>query len=151
MPKDFFKNFEKDINNILKKDLEKRVNRLAKNMVGKVKHHIQQEVYDVYKNPKRYERTHNLETSITKEINSDSNKITADIFADDSIAVSHHMYDSGEPLEPYSEIVETGIGYDFNYPYKYNQSRSFMGEAFKQNEQFIVNEINKVISDFTKK
>ena len=151
MSKDFNKFFKKDIENMLKKDLEKKIDRFAKNMVGKVKNSIKQEVYSVYPNPKIYDRTYNLKKSISSNINSDSNKIIIDIYADDDIAKSHDMYDSKLPLEPYTEIVENGIGYDYNYPYPYNQPRPYMGKTFEQNEQFIIDEINKVVKMFIKK
>lgn len=149
MPKDILQ-LSKDINSILKKDLENKLNNIAKDMIDKTKNNIRQEVYSVY-NPSKYERTYNLERSISKsKVEDTGNKLIISVFSDDSIAQSYHMYNPKEPLEPYAANVELGI-YDYNYPYTYNKPREFMKKTYEENKQFIVNKINKTVKDFTEK
>ena len=53
-------------------------------------------------------------------------------YIDDNVAQSHHMNKDTEPLESYANIVETGIGYDYDKPYPYNKPRPFFENSVEE-------------------
>jgi len=130
-----------DLFDYLKKEVKDSMDVVGEKVQKKVKDNIDKYIYSVYPNPKIYKRTGNLKNAITKsnaEIK--GNEIEVEVFVDDNIAQSYHMYNPNNDLEPYAKIVETGIGYDFDYPYAYNQPRPFMG---KTKEEIGNNEVYK--------
>jgi len=122
--KELEKYLEKQINDSLKTDVKTKTGIL-------IESHIANDVYAKTApwEPKVYNRTFNLIESVSGDmISNDELKI----YIDDNIAQSHHMYNKNQPLEPYAEIVETGIGYDFDKPYPYNQPRPFFANSVEE-------------------
>lgn len=148
----------KDIS-FLANDLIKSLNRELSNTLKTIGNVLEKEVKQEVKNkvnlsgyePRVYERTHNLERSITKSnVEQDIKGISIDIYSDDSIAQSYHMYDPKSYLEPYAEIVETGKGYDYGFPY-YNVPRPYVGDVIKRETNGINGLIDKAVGDAIKK
>jgi len=104
------------------KQLEQYVNKMAKEAMLKGnsvketvietgKRHVQTDVYDVYPNPKIYERTGELKENWEVEETVDG------------IAVFNDRRDSGKYI---AEVIETGKGYDYTgYGYDYEKPRPF--------------------------
>ena len=152
MPKDisFLAN---DLVKKLEQELSSQLKIIGDMLIEDVREHIDLDVYDKY-NPSdpMYERTYNLKRAVKKSpINKDLNGISIDVYVDDDIAKSHHMNDSNNSLESYAQIVETGEGYDFNYPYGYNRPRPFMENTIEENSESIINLIDKAVGDAIKK
>ena len=152
MPKDilFLAN---DLIKRLELELSNQLKTIGDILIDDVREHIDSDVYAKYTpdNP-TYQRSENLKRSITKSpVNKTTNSISIDVYADDDIAQSHHMYDLNNQLEPYAGIVETGEGYDFNYPYGYNRPRPFMKNTIEKNSDSIANLIDKAVGDAIKK
>jgi hypothetical protein len=104
------------------KDLEKYVNKMAKESMSKGHHvkdevidtgkrHVDSDVYDVY-TPKVYERTGQLKEQWESEE-------TADGIA---IYPSRRDEDTGKYIP---EVIESGIGYDFSFEYS-GKARPFV-------------------------
>ena len=152
MPKDisFLAN---DLIKKLEQELSSQLKIIGDVLIDDVREHIDLDVYDKYTpSDPMYERTYNLKRAVKKSpINKDLNGISIDVYVDDNVAQSHHMYDSNNPLESYAGIVETGEGYDFQYPYGYNRPRSFMKNTIENNADNIANLIDKAVGDAIKK
>lgn len=155
MPKDI-SSLATDLIMKLEKELSSQLNIIGDLLVEEVQQHIDTDVYAVY-NPKVYERTENLKKSITKsKVDKNLNGISIDVYADDEVARSHHMYNTNEPMEPYAGIVETGIGYDYGswnghlWDYQTLQ-RPFMKNTIDENSDSINNLIDKAVGDAIKK
>jgi hypothetical protein len=115
--KDLEKYLQKQIQDSLKTDVKNDGENL-------IESHIVKDVYaDIYPwEPKVYDRTFNLIEAVNGDMVSDDE---LQLYIDDNIARSHHMYRDTEPLEPYAQIVETGIGYDYPRSLPYNKPRPF--------------------------
>jgi hypothetical protein len=137
----------------LERELSSQLKTIGDILIDDVREHIDSDVYAKYNPPEPiYERTENLKRSIKKTpIDKTVNGISIDVYADDDIAKSHHMYDSKNPFEPYAGIVETGEGYDFNYPFGYNRPRPFMKNTIEKNSDSIASLIDKAVGDAIKK
>jgi hypothetical protein len=120
------KELENYINKQISDSLHKDVVEQSKQLI---KEHIEIDVYNKYPNPKVYDRSNNLEEAVSDSMINDGELM---IYIDDNIAQSHHMYKDTEPLEPYANIVETGIGYDYEKPYPYNQPRPFFENTVEE-------------------
>jgi hypothetical protein len=121
---DLEKYLQKQIKDSLKTDVKTKSEIL-------IESHVAKDVYaDVYPwEPSRYIRSFNLIESVSSEMISDDE---LKLYMDDNIAQSHHMYNKNEPLEPYANIVETGLGYDYDKPYSYNQPRPFFANSVEE-------------------
>ena len=152
MPKDisFLAN---DLIKRLELELSNQLKTIGDILIDDVREHIDSDVYAKYTpDDPTYQRTENLKRAVTKTpITKTTNGISMDVYVDDNIAQSHHMYDSKNQLEPYAEIVETGEGYDFNHPYGYNRPRPFMKNTIEKNSDSIAKLIDKAVGDAIKK
>jgi hypothetical protein len=118
---------------------------------GEIKQEVQHLVYQSGYTPKVYEQTHNLERSITKsEVHKDADGISVDVYADDLIAQSHHMYETDQPLESYANVIETGRGYDYGFPFS-GRPRRFVGNVVDKEFNGIVGLIDKAVGDAIRK
>lgn len=139
-----------DLTNALQKNLTKGLNTIGDILVKEAEKNIFNMVYNTY-TPLKYNRSFDLLNGIRKtSVNKNSKDMSIDVFADDSVIQGHLFNDNSKPLEPYAEKVETGIGYDFDYPYEYNQPRPFMETTFEQNEETIANIIEDIIGQTLK-
>lgn len=150
MPKDisFLAN---DLIRQLERELSNTLKTTGEVLKDEIKQEIEKDVYQSGYIPKVYSQTHNLEESITKsEVHKAIDGISIDIYADDSIAQSHHLYDINEPLEPYAQIVETGVGYDYGFPFN-GVPRRFVGDVIDRESDGIIGLIDKSVGDAIKK
>ena len=142
-----------DLINRLNNELSNQLKIIGDILVDDVRGHIDSDVYAKYTpiDP-MYERTENLKRAVKKSpVTKTIDGISIDVYVDDNIAKSHHMNDSNNSLESYAEIVETGEGYDFNYPYGYNRPRPFMKNTIENNSDSIANLISNAVGDAIKK
>ncbi len=108
---DLFKYLNKEIKDVQKKEI-------AQKAVETMQSHVQKDVYDIYPDPKVYERTGDLKKDIQIEITNDSNLI-----------LSNETYHNGKYIP---EIIESGKGYTYSgYGYAYEQPRPFVSETYK--------------------
>ena len=152
MPKDI-KFLADDLIKRLEQELSSQLKVIGDILISDVQEHINSDVYAKYNPPEpMYDRTGNLIRSIKKSpIDKNLTGVSIDVYSDDNIAKSHHMYNSKNELEPYAAIVETGDGYDFNYPYGYNRPRPFMKNTIEKDSKDILNLIDKAVGDAIKK
>lgn len=140
----------------LDRELSNNLKTIGDLLVEDVKGHIDSDVIEVY-DPKVYERTGNLKKSITKSsVEKNINGLSIDIYSDDDIAKSYHMYDQNNQLESYAGIVESGIGYDYGswngHPWDYQTlQRPFMKNSIDENSDGIISLIDKAVGDVIKK
>lgn len=150
MPKDI-----QFLANDLIKSLEQELTKTLKTTGEILKSEIKREVINLIDQspytPKVYVRTHKLEKSITKsKVDLGVNGVSIDVYSDDDVARSHHMYDKKQPLEAYGEIVETGTGYDYGFPFS-GVPRRFVGNVIDRESDSIMNLISKAVGDAIRK
>ena len=152
MPKDISL-LANDLIKRLELELSNQLKTIGDVLIDDVREHIDSDVYAKYTpDDPTYQRTENLKRAVTKTpITKTTNGISIDVYVDDNIAQSHHMYDSNNQLESYAGIVETGEGYDFNHPYGYNRPRPFMKNTIEKNSDSIAKLIDKAVGDAIKK
>ena len=152
LPKDI-KFLANDLIKKLEQELSSQLRLIGDVLIDDVNEHIDSDVYAKYNSPEPiYERTGRLKRSIKKSpINKDLNGLSIDVYSDDNVAKSHHMYDPKNELEPYAWTVETGEGYDYNYPFGYNRPRPFMKNTIEESKDDILNLIDKAVGDAIRK
>jgi hypothetical protein len=125
-------------------------------LVDDVKEHIDSDVYDKY-DPVYYARTGNLKRATKKSpIDKNITGMSIDIYSDDEIAKSSHMYDSKNQLESYASVVESGMGYDYGswngHPWPFQTTeRPYMKNAIENKSDDILDLIDKAVGDAIRK
>jgi len=155
LPKDI-SSLANDLISKIEKELSSQLKTIGTMVVKEVHNHIDSDVIEKY-DPLLYERTGNLKKSIQKsEITKTPTEVSIDVYADDNIAKSHHMYNPNESLESYAGIVESGVGYDYGswngHYWKYQVTgRPFMKNTVEENSDSIAGLISNAVGDAIKK